>query len=321
MEYLFLFLFLLSIIGLVVGLIKPQKLHLSSRKKAAAIFTVLSFAFLILIGVSAGPVEKQVTSPNEPVVVIEEIPQGEISEETQLDQPTTAKSTSTETATVVQKTALAQSAAPISTGYKVSSVVDGDTVKVTIDGKIETIRIIGLNTPETVDPRKPVECFGKEASSKAKELLSGKTVTLEVDSPQGDRDKYGRLLRYVILPDGRDFGKTMIAEGYAYEYTYNTPYKYQKIYKEAQLTAQSQQLGLWSPNTCSGKTASQAVSSGSPAVTNGKYYTSSASNATRYYPDTCNAWQSLSQSNLKSFNSLQELLKVYPSRTLADICK
>jgi len=111
--------------------------------------------------------------------------------------------------------------------YSVVKVVDGDTLSVSINGKTETIRLIGINTPETVDPRKPVECFGKEASNKAKELLSGKRVRLETDSTQGDRDKYGRLLRYVWLEYDIFFNKQMISDGYAYEYTYSKPYKYQ----------------------------------------------------------------------------------------------
>lgn len=213
-----------------------------------------------------------------------------------------------------------------SNSYKVVSVVDGDTVKVSIDGKTETIRIIGLNTPETVDPRTTVECFGKEASAKAKELLSGKTVTLEADPPQGERDKYGRLLRYVFLSDGRDFGKTMIADGYAYEYTYNTSYKYQLSYKEAEATAKSQLRGLWSANTCNGLATTNTTSNATPTASSsssagGKYYTSSASNASKYYPEACSAWESLSKDNLKSFNSLNELLAVYPNRTLAESCK
>lgn len=137
--------------------------------------------------------------------------------------------------------------------YSVLSVVDGDTVQIEIDGKEETLRLIGINTPETVDPRKPVECFGKEASNKAKELLTGKSVQLEADSTQGERDKYNRLLRYVILGDGTNFNKKMIEDGYAYEYTYNTPYKYQAEFKEAQQKAKEEKQGLWAENSCNGE--------------------------------------------------------------------
>lgn len=135
----------------------------------------------------------------------------------------------------------------------VVKVIDGDTLEVLIDGKKEKVRVIGINTPETVDPRRPVECFGKEASNHAKSLLSGQTVTLESDPTQDNKDKYGRLLRYVNLPDGTDFGLTMISEGYAYEYTYEVPYKYQTQYKKAQLEAEKGEKGLWSDASCSGK--------------------------------------------------------------------
>ncbi len=135
--------------------------------------------------------------------------------------------------------------------YEVTKVVDGDTIAVNIDGKIEKLRLIGINTPETVDPRKPVECFGIEASNKAKSILTGKRVALESDSTQGELDKYNRLLRYVFLEDGTNFNLLMIKEGYAYEYTYNLPYKYQAEFKEAQKEAMANKTGLWG-DKCNG---------------------------------------------------------------------
>ncbi len=137
-----------------------------------------------------------------------------------------------------------------SDSFSVTKVVDGDTFKVSIDGLEKTIRLIGLDTPETVDPRKPVQCFGIEASNKAKELLSGKKVKLEADPSQGDLDKYGRLLRYAFLEDGTSFNKWMIANGYGHEYTYNLPYKYQTEFKEAERLARENKLGLWADNVC-----------------------------------------------------------------------
>lgn len=129
--------------------------------------------------------------------------------------------------------------------YKVVKVIDGDTVDVLINGKTERLRLIGINTPETLDPRKPVECFGVEASNKAKELLTDKYVFLESDPSQGERDKYERLLRYVFLENGESFNLKMIKEGFAHEYTYDLPYKYQKEYKEAEKNARENTLGLW----------------------------------------------------------------------------
>ncbi len=140
----------------------------------------------------------------------------------------------------------------VQTGYKVVKVVDGDTLDIEMDGKVERLRLIGIDTPETVNPRKKVQCFGKEASNKTKETLLGKFVALESDETQSDRDKYKRLLRYVFLPDGTNFNLLMITEGYAHEYTYDLPYKYQAEFKQAEVDARNQNKGLWSPSTCSG---------------------------------------------------------------------
>jgi len=164
---------------------------------------------------------------------------------------------------------------PTSPTYPVVAITDGDTIKVNIDGTTKTIRIIGLDTPETVDPTKPVQCFGPESSVKSKELLSGKSVTLESDPTQGDLDKYDRLLRYVFLPDGSDYSKLMISEGFAHEYTYKTAYKYQAEYKTAEASAKNQQLGFWSPATCNGDTTKTSLTASNSPVSS----TSSASSS------------------------------------------
>ncbi|MFH1233385.1 MAG: thermonuclease family protein [Patescibacteria group bacterium] len=143
--------------------------------------------------------------------------------------------------------------------YSVVSVVDGDTIKVIMDGKTETFRLIGMDTPETVDPRKPVQCFGVESSNKAKELLSGKKVRIETDASQGTYDKYNRLLGYVFREDGLFYNEYMIEQGYAHEYTYNTPYKYQADFKNAQKEAEANKVGLWSLSTCSGDTTKASI--------------------------------------------------------------
>ena len=136
--------------------------------------------------------------------------------------------------------------------YDVVRVVDGDTLKILKDGEEVTLRLIGINTPETVDPRTTVQCFGYEASDKGKELLSGKRVRLEADPSQDTLDKYGRTLGYIYTEDGVMYNKWMIENGYAYEYTYRSAYKYQTEFKEAQQYAEDNELGLWSPKTCSG---------------------------------------------------------------------
>lgn len=129
-------------------------------------------------------------------------------------------------------------------------IVDGDTIVVKINNEQVTVRLIGIDTPEVVDPRKPVQCFGKEASEKIKQLINGKNLILTPDSTQDDKDKYNRLLRYVHLDDGTFINQKMIEEGYAFEYTYNVAYKYQGEFKEAQKQAEAKKLGLWADNAC-----------------------------------------------------------------------
>jgi micrococcal nuclease len=121
-----------------------------------------------------------------------------------------------------------------------------------MDGRDEKVRLIGINTPETVDPRRPVECFGKEASNYMKEIAQGKIVRLEYDESQSSRDTYGRILAYVYLEDGEMINRKMVAEGYAYEYTYMTPYRYQKDFRNLQRLAQTSKRGLWADTTCAG---------------------------------------------------------------------
>lgn len=133
----------------------------------------------------------------------------------------------------------------------VIKVVDGDTIHVLINQQKEIVRIIGIDTPETVDPRKPVQCFGEAASDRAKRMLLNQDVILESDPTQSDRDKYDRLLRYVWLKNKQiDYGLSTIEQGFAHEYTYDQVYKYQSLYKKAELDAQNQLQGLWAENAC-----------------------------------------------------------------------
>lgn len=136
--------------------------------------------------------------------------------------------------------------------YPVVRVVDGDTIVVLVDGKEEKIRIIGINAPESVDPRRGVQCFGKEASAHLAAILEGQSVTLTVDPTQDDVDKYGRWLRYVDVPS-MDVGRQMILDGYAYEYTYDEPYERQTEYRSVQVEAEDAGAGLWAEDTCNGE--------------------------------------------------------------------
>ncbi len=127
----------------------------------------------------------------------------------------------------------------ISGTFKVTRAVDGDTIE--IEGG-EKVRYIGIDTPETVDPRKPVQCFGIEASKKNKELVEGKTVRLEKDIT--DRDKYSRLLRYVWVDD-LFVNLELVKQGFATSYTYPPDIKYQEEFLAAEREARENKFGLW----------------------------------------------------------------------------
>ncbi len=149
--------------------------------------------------------------------------------------------------------------------YRISRVVDGDTDKVTVNGRTVTLRLIGIDTPETKDPRKPVQCFGEQASARAAQLLTGRSVWLEYDSTQDRRDRYGRDLVYVWLDAHTMFNELMVREGYAHEYTYDLPYRYQQQFRAAQSAASDGQQGLWNPSTCAGDTDQPAEAIGDVA--------------------------------------------------------
>jgi micrococcal nuclease len=135
---------------------------------------------------------------------------------------------------------------------RVLKVVDGDTVHVEVGGVDETVRLLGIDTPESVDPRKDVECFGKEAGEHLKNLLAGKNVKLISDPTQPAVDKYDRWLRVLFSEDDTDINKQMVIDGYAYEYTYDKPPIRQSDYKAAELEAKKSLRGLWSEETCNG---------------------------------------------------------------------
>lgn len=133
------------------------------------------------------------------------------------------------------------------TALFVSRIVDGDTIELS-NGK--KVRYIGMDTPEIVDPRKPVQCFGREAARRNKELVEGNAVRLEKDV--SEVDKYGRLLRYVYLPAASATGTEifvnleLIKEGYATAFTYPPDVKHAKEFKSAEIEARNAKRGMWS---------------------------------------------------------------------------
>jgi micrococcal nuclease len=130
-------------------------------------------------------------------------------------------------------------------------VVDGDTIEVSIEGTLNKIRYIGVNTPETVDPRRPVECFGKEAKKMNQALVESNTVYLEPDITEVD--DYNRLLRYVYVRRGDELihvGEALIRLGFAQPMTIPPNVKMSQIYTSAVQKARAESLGLW--GKCSG---------------------------------------------------------------------
>ncbi len=127
----------------------------------------------------------------------------------------------------------------------VTHVIDGDTIDVKDANDITyRVRFIGIDTPETVKPNTPVECIGREASARVKELLNDKSVVLE-RKPSENTDKYGRLLRYVVL-DTVDIGAKMVEEGLAKSNCEKFPHPRCKLYEELEKNAKEKGNGMWS---------------------------------------------------------------------------
>ncbi len=124
-------------------------------------------------------------------------------------------------------------------------VVDGDTVVVRIGGKEERVRLIGIDTPESVDPRSPVECFGQEASAHATGLLPPGTVVDLVRDVEG-RDRYDRLLAYVYrVEDGEFINLRLVEDGYAAVATYPPNVAHTAELVAAAAKAREEGRGLW----------------------------------------------------------------------------
>jgi micrococcal nuclease len=176
--------------------------------------------------------------------------------------------------------------------YEVVDIIDGDTVRLIIDGRQTTVRLIGIDTPETVHPTKPVEPYGKRASEFLHNLLAGGSVYLEYGPER--TDKYGRLLAYLYrAPDGLFVNLEIVRQGYGRAYT-KYPFKYESLFARWDSTAQVRNRGLWKlvesqvegggPGTAISPGASKTVVA--PKTTEGVtvYITRSGS---KYHRDNC----------------------------------
>ncbi len=131
--------------------------------------------------------------------------------------------------------------------FQVVRVIDGDTIEVSYQGQQIKVRLIGINTPETVDPRKKNECFGKQASNESKRLLEKKEIVLIKDT--SETDKFGRLLRYMYLPlndnDLLFVNDYLVREGFAKAQQFPPDTRFSHQFANAQIEAQSNKKGLW----------------------------------------------------------------------------
>jgi micrococcal nuclease len=122
----------------------------------------------------------------------------------------------------------------------VTHVVDGDTLDIRLEsGKLERIRLIGIDTPERG------ACFSAQATARARLLALSKTVVLRGDRTQDTRDRYGRLLAYVWLPGGKDLGYRLVADGLARVYVFRNPFERLSAYRNAEASARRGPLGQW----------------------------------------------------------------------------
>lgn len=131
---------------------------------------------------------------------------------------------------------------------RVVSVSDGDTIRVQNGkGSEITVRLVGIDTPETHHPTKPIQCFGPEAENFTRENLTGKTVSLEYDVERYDR--YGRTLAYVYVDNTR-FNDVLVEQGYARTLSIEPNTKYARRLARLELDARNKSVGLW--GYCSG---------------------------------------------------------------------
>lgn len=138
-------------------------------------------------------------------------------------------------------------------------VIDGDTVEARFGGQVVDVRLIGLDTPETVHPSEPVGCLGKEASAFTTRQLDGSRIRLEFDVERTDR--YGRLLAYVWVGE-KLFNEQILARGYASVSTHPPNLKYEDRFIKAQRKARNSERGLWAPDACPEPAPPQPIAGG-----------------------------------------------------------
>jgi micrococcal nuclease len=262
MDDLFLLLFLVSFVCLVLSLKNPSIFNRFfkeniSRKKLGLIFGGALFASFILFGIATDSENSETENQRRETVALEQTEIKGVAEESSippkeeivLDDPdlqnVNLNEDSNETGIESDEIQKEQIVVDIQEEiHKVVNVVDGDTIK--LDNG-EVVRYIGIDTPETVHPSKPVQCFGKEASQKNEELVLNKEVRLVRDV--SETDKYNRILRYVYVEDVfvNDY---LVRNGFAKSSSYPPDVKHQDQFKEAEEEARNNKRGLWADDAC-----------------------------------------------------------------------
>jgi len=224
MAALFLFLFFISLFLLIIGLLSPKKVirwgNNPTRKKVLIYFGIATILFFILTGVFADTSKNSLDNNTN------------VNNNTNLNNQISTNTDQLATSTddnLKQDEQL----------FLVKRVIDGDTIELDNGQKV---RYIGIDTPETVHPSIPVQCFGQEASNKNKELVEGKMIRMEKDVSETDR--YGRLLRYIYV-DNLFVNDYLVRNGYAYADTVPPDVKYSDQFVKAQQEARENNRGLW----------------------------------------------------------------------------
>ncbi len=254
LYYLFVITAFVAMVAFFVGLVRPWKFRRILGSKATRRHIALySFVLFMFCGIMFGIFEPESVKQAR----IEREHQAQIAEQQKLDEEKrqqeeenrrrqeaeeTERKEAEEQARRAEEEAR-KAAEPVA----VASVIDGDTIKVHIDDDIESVRLVGIDAPETFN------CYGDEAKQALTSILEGQKVRLEKDELQGDRDKYDRLLRFVFLEDGTPVSEKLLRDGLVFEKLFTSkPHKYHDAFVKAQEEAKSAQRGLWSPTTCNG---------------------------------------------------------------------
>lgn len=169
----------------------------------------------------------------------------------------------------------------------VSEVIDGDTFSTVINGVEEKVRLLLVDTPETVHPNKPAQPFGKEASDFTKDKLTGKEVVLKFDVQE--RDKYGRLLAYVYLEDGTLFNELLLMNGLARVSVYPPNVQMVEQFRHVESEAKGYKVGIWKDYQ-------------EPIITN----IIGSINSNKYHDVNCRWAEKISKENAIYFDSVEE---------------